>query len=528
MSSSDSNKSTGWPSWLKACVVCLPKKSERPTYPEFHAVSYNNAQSGPEPYMMGALPERIVRSDRTARVEYGRNGQVSTKAQRPQHLSANQSQGTLARPGTASSANTTGQRFPVNSGNVYGNGNADPRDRWSKAYLTPHQLSELLDNIHATLAHIPYAICGLAALNDYGYFARRLNAVSLVCPTYAKDNVHGWLRTKGYDTYDDYFGIPVGERGYGGEGATVYRVRVKWVNDEGFAKLERVKSSTSDAWVLGLTDQIDYAAMGFMHQLGQVEELKANAKKQEEGPTQAQAVARAESRLRMAAQDILWCLDKAARTRHRLDPEALPTLLGEECWTAFTTRFERARTEMARAGIDVAAVLRRHRDAREVRDHEDMLRRFGLGQERLVTRQPTPFEGMRTLANARSVYSLAQTRESAVPESPLPPLPPLPVPELAYLARKPLPAAPGGDKGKKEKDKDGIFAGLMLKRAGSAREREQREWREKFPKIGKPVASGRNLTTARSRSVRSPPRDPALVQLPRESAEIERPNPGWI
>ncbi|KAI0881579.1 uncharacterized protein GGS22DRAFT_196495 [Annulohypoxylon maeteangense] len=515
MAYSNSNESASWPSWLMACVRCFPKeKPKAPTYPEFATVSYDNAALGPLPFMMKPIPGRTVRSsDRNPRIEYDTSGQgsITSQPQQIQYFSANQSQSTLARPTTASSATTAYQRFPVNTGNVYGADNKDPRERWSKAYLTPRQFAELLDNIHATLAHVPYAICGLAALNDYGYTTRRLNSVSLLCPAYAKDNVRGWLKTKGYETYGDFFGIPIGDRGYGGEGATIYGVRVKWVNDEGFAWLEKVKSNVSNAWVLGLEAQIDYCAMGFVEQFRKLEAMTANGESVDKG---SQAVARGESRLRMAAQDIFWCLDKAARTRHVLNHKYLPTLLNEEFWVPFTDRFDDARTEMARAGIDVAAVLAKHRDRKAVRDHEAILRQFGLGKEGVVTQQPSPYEGMRTLANSKSVYSLQPGSVSPVP-------PALPQPNPAYLGQKTksLTRASSGT-GKK----DGLFTGLMGKRGGSAREKE----RAKFPKISEPLERGRELTLPRSQSVRGPPRDPALVPLPRQSAEIERPNPGWV
>ncbi|KAI1454714.1 hypothetical protein F4805DRAFT_438691 [Annulohypoxylon moriforme] len=499
MASSNSNSSDTWPHWVVACLLCFPKKRhDAPTYREFSTVPYNDTRSAQGPYMMNTMPSRELRSfDRPRRFQY----------------LSNPSQNTLGRPTTASSATTAHQRFPVNSGNVYGAEASDPRERWSKSLLTPSQFAELLDNIHATLSHVPYAICGLAALNDYGYTTRRLNSVSLLCPAYAKDNVRGWLKTKGYETYGDFFGIPIGDRGYGGEGATVYRVRIKWISDDGFAWLEKVKSNVSDAWVLGLEAQIDYCAMGFVEQFRKVEEMKKVP-----GKEKSTEVTVGESRLRMAAKDIFWCLDKAARTRHKINEKYLPTLLGEEFWGPFTKRYSDARPEMARAGIDVAAVLARHRDRQEVRDHQAMLRQFGLGEEVVVNRQPTPFEGMRTLANSKSMYSLRQGRDATIPESPMPAVL---KPESPYLDQgdKPLPKVP--------EKKEGRLAGL-LRRSSSTKEKEREKERAKFPKISKPLGYSRNLTLGRSRSVRSPPRDPALVPLPRESAEIERSNSEWI
>ncbi|KAI2469527.1 hypothetical protein F4781DRAFT_213777 [Annulohypoxylon bovei var. microspora] len=506
--SSNSNTSAKLPSWLSSCITCLPKKSPKmPTYPEFLTVRYDNAQSGPEPHM-NYLPKRTLGSPITnATVEYDPSGQVSIKPQRAQFPASDQSESTLARPTTASSANTqqtvpSRQRFPVSNGN--GNSNTDPRERWAKEYLTPPQLAELLDNIHATLAHVPYAICGLAALVDHGFAARKLASVSLLCPAYAKDNVRGWLRARGYETFAEYVGIPIGERGYGGEGATIYRVRIKYIEDEGFAGLERVRSSLSNAWVLGLASQIDHAAAGFVDRYRRLVKFRSETK---EGSTDA--MAREEQALSAIARDIFWCLDKAARSRHRLDAKLLSTLLGEEFWVPFTARNEQARTEMARAGIDVANVLARHRDQKEVRDHEAMLRQFGLGVDRTVTTQPSPFEGMQTLANRKSVYTLRPGRESV---DPLPPTVPKPKPAHVRQQRNPKTT---------EKKGNGFFAGLVPKKSNSVRDNP--------PKISKPRDYGRSLTLARSRSARSPPKEPALaVPVPRFSADAERPTAEWV
>ncbi|OTA68452.1 hypothetical protein K449DRAFT_308691, partial [Hypoxylon sp. EC38] len=197
---------------------------------------------------------------------------------------------------------------------------------------------ELFETIHNTLAHVPYVICGLAALVDHGFTARRVSRVSLLCPAYAKDNVRAWLAARGYDTFADSVGIPIVD------GAVVARVRIKYT-DEGFDGLERVRSSVSPAWVLGLASQIDHAAAGYVDHWRKLQKLR------DEGDGEDQR--KIESAMQTIARDIFWCLDKAARTKHWLDPSLLRTLLGEEFWAPFTERHEDARTEMARAGIDV-------------------------------------------------------------------------------------------------------------------------------------------------------------------------------
>ncbi|KAI1094022.1 hypothetical protein F5B19DRAFT_82512 [Rostrohypoxylon terebratum] len=527
MARSTSYKSNDKSSWLKACLRCcgcFPMEREKKPTPGFHAIPYANTQPAAEPYMSGALPL----------VEYPR---IERK-----YLPSNHSQSTLARPGTASSLNTVRSPLPGNSGNTYGNNSGDPRSNWAKADLTPSHFTELLDSIHDTLSHVPYAVCGLAALYDHGYSTRRLNAVSILCPEHSKDNIRGWLRTRGYDTYQDFFGIPIGPRGYGGEGAFVYRVRVKWLDDDNFARVERIKSQLSNAWVLGLADQLDYCAMSFMFQYRIVEDLKKHVA----AGGKSQELARCEGRLRMAAQDTFWCLDKAARTHHHLDMKALTMLTSERFWVPFTTMYARARPEMARAGIDVAAVLKKHRDLHELREHEAMLKQFGVGQEAVVTQQPGPFEGMQTLANNRSVYSVA----NGVDSQPTIPLEPLPtstslsvrsslsakakpfVPSrsvnrehlLAGLRRVSSVGGSGKNKGK------GKGKGKSWKGKGKGKDDEAERGR---PTIGKPTNptgtthGGQNLKLGCNQSTGPRETDSMTESLPRPSMDVERPKE-WV
>lgn len=436
------------------CLKCFLKKMQKmpqQTYPDFLATRYNSQTAATENH----LPERMLQTSPqpSPRVEYDPSGTVTIQPQRANLTPRNSSQ--TARDQTSPSAAQQPQssfrmraerRFPVNNAN-------DPRENWSKAVLDAPQLAELFDTIHEILAHVPYVVCGLAALVDHGFTARRVSRVSLLCPAYAKDNVRAWLAARGYDTFADSVGIPIAD------GAVMCRVRIKYT-DEGFEALERVRSSVSQAWVLGLASQIDHAAAGYVDHWRRLRKLEEGEGEGESGEEQGKI----EKAMQTIARDIFWCLDKAARSRHWLNPELLPTLLGEEFWTQFTVRHEDARTEMARAGIDVAAVLSRHRAEEAIQDHNDMLKQYGVEGDNVITRQPSPFEGMQTLAHIRSIYSLKQSRGSdtaAVEDLSIPPV-------VSSLPSPPLPAQPTtANKGKTKENK--FLESLLPKRLGSTR-----------------------------------------------------------
>ncbi|KAI0105951.1 hypothetical protein F4814DRAFT_455601 [Daldinia grandis] len=285
------------------------------------------------------------------------------------------------------------QRFPTTA-----NGE-DPRASWSTSSLDAAELAQVFNTIAAALEHVSYAICGLGALVDHGFTARRVSRVSILCSVHAKDNVRAWLAASGYDAYADSVGVPVVGRGGGGWGRKVCRVRIKYL-DDGFERLEKVRSRVSGAWVLGLASQLDHAAAGY------VDYLRRGRRSGDANDANDDDKKKADLALETISGDIFWVLDKAARTKHVLEPRLLPTLLGRDFWAPFTDRYVNARPELARAGIDVAAVLATHRAEQAVREHDDMLRSYGVdpaaevvgvAEDGVVTQQPRGFGGMHAL-----------------------------------------------------------------------------------------------------------------------------------
>ncbi|KAI1464292.1 uncharacterized protein F4812DRAFT_442865 [Daldinia caldariorum] len=365
-----------------------------------------------------------------------------------------------------------------------GSGEKDPRKNWSTSSLDKAELAGLFDTVAAALEHVRYAICGLAGLADHGFTGRAVTRVSILCAAHAKDVVKAWLAASGYEVYADSVGVPVpaagsgvqnrskygyggggyGQRGSGGSGGKICRVRIKYL-DEGFERLERVRSRVSEAWVLGLASQLDHAAAGYVdysrkkdrreqqrqkllgqkqsqdhnenqNQKGKEGNVSAGNKtkqEEEEKEEQENEEQKDEQALATIARDVFWVLDKAARTHHVLEPRLLPTLLSREFWEPFTRRHGAARPEMARAGIDVAAVLAQHRAEQALQEHDEMLRSYGVdpysdvdsvdggapaagkggkaaggGGRRIVAQQPGPFEGMHALHTGKTLYTPGQ------------------------------------------------------------------------------------------------------------------------
>ncbi|KAI1186342.1 hypothetical protein F5B17DRAFT_454550 [Nemania serpens] len=266
---------------------------------------------------------------------------------------------------------------------------------WATSNMNREELKELFNLIHETLEHIPYAICGLGALIDHGFPDRKASKISIVCPQECSHNVRAWMATRGYamDPSSNAVGLPMRD------GATVRRVRIKYL-ERGFEKLERVRSSFSNATVLSVASQLDQVAAGYLD----------NRRRGDEHA------------LRIVASDVFVFLNIIAARHRKVDPKLLPTFLGEDFFADFTARHVEARPEMARAGIDVAAVLKKHNAAAALREHDKMLLQYGMRGD-VPAREKGQFEGIRDLKDRKSVYTLRERErepDSRVKDVPAP------------------------------------------------------------------------------------------------------------
>lgn len=300
---------------------------------------------------------------------------------------------------------------------------------WETSRLAKHELSDMYNEVHRTMGHIPYVVSGVGALIDHGFQGRTANKVTIIVPEESRGVVRAWAAASG--SHDVGAGSDsVGVRMPDG---TLRRVRVRWVSGAAFPKLEIVQSSLSDARVLGLASQIDQISTVWLQYRERLAAPALTTQRERE---------RLEREMNTMVGDIFWCLRRAAETKTQLRPEFLRLFLSQKVWAPFTEAHEDARFEAQRAGIDVAAVLQDHRQRSEVRDHNALLREFGLEEGvggDVVTEQPGPFEGMRGLGREKvkdngllSVYTVATTNSdlaSSVPSNP--PLPPMPQPPPA-------------------------------------------------------------------------------------------------
>ncbi|KAI0468468.1 hypothetical protein F4859DRAFT_205139 [Xylaria cf. heliscus] len=331
---------------IKDCLAaCFPSKRSKPSSPVHRADHYNarlRANIG--------LPERGPRTQ------------------------SGESQYTIGLPMGASHPRIRSQdRFEGNT----------PGAHWSTSYMTRAEMTELFNLIDAALSHLPYAICGLAALIDHGLTNRQANKVSIICPQLCRKNVISWAATKAYAVHADSIAVPM-------QNGLVRRVRVKYI-EHGFETLHRVRSNCSNATVLSIDSQLDNVAAGYLD----------NKKR---GDERALAV---------IASDIFFCLGRIAARRERMDPKYLPTFLGEDFFPDFTARYVKARAEMTRAGIDVSAVLAKHRAAKSLREHDEMLRQYGMNGDVAPEGQRGQFEDI-----AMSVYTVRESPEVAAARLP--------------------------------------------------------------------------------------------------------------
>ncbi|RWA13694.1 hypothetical protein EKO27_g1422 [Xylaria grammica] len=243
--------------------------------------------------------------------------------------------------------------------------------------MDPEELQELFNLIHEALSHVPYAICGLGALIDHGLTGRKASRISILCPQESKNNVKAWAAASGYHVYADSVGVSM-------RSGTIRRVRIKYI-DFGFESLQRTRSSFSGATVLGILSQLDNVAAGYLD----------NRKRGNERA------------LQIVAGDVFFCLKTIASQRLRVEPQFLPTFLGEDFFADFTARYPEARPEMAKAGIDVSSVLVKHRTASTLRDHNEMLNQYGMAGD-VVPPTPGQFEHMRDLKDNKSVYTIKE------------------------------------------------------------------------------------------------------------------------
>jgi hypothetical protein len=281
---------------------------------------------------------------------------------------------------------------------------ADPTDALSR-----EDLRHLFDEINRTLDGVPYAICGLTCLLDHGFTGRTAKTATVIVPSESKDVIRSWAVAHGGRLPEhkrDQFQVRLPHDG------SVRSVRVKYL-DNGFGRLSRVQSAVSDAIILSFSSQLDQVASGW------VRECRGGRPplQQLRDPQKARHV-------QTIIADLFWCLQHAVEHGIRLDAAFLPTFLSAGFWGTFGAFLGEKRTQDAmrlvvRAGIPLDDYLKAHEDVRrrrsEVRQHNELLRAYGMTGADVVVEQPGPFVGMRSPGRNEipSVYTLKSKDSNA-------------------------------------------------------------------------------------------------------------------
>ncbi|KAK8065144.1 hypothetical protein PG997_011891 [Apiospora hydei] len=306
---------------------------------------------------------------------------------------------------------------------------------WETSRLAKHELTDMYNEVHRTMGHIPYVVSGVGALIDHGFTGRTANKVTIIVPEDSRGVVRAWAAASGSHDVgagSDSVAIRMPKDG------SLRRVRVRWVSTAAFGDLEIVGSSSSNARVLGLASQIDQISTAWLQYRERLAAPGLTTQKERE---------RLERELQTMVGDIFWCLPPRGRDAHRAEAGVLEAVPQREGLDPFTHAHDDARVEAQRAGVDVAAVLAGHRQRGEVRAHDELLRQYGIedaglmggaGGGGIIEEQPGPFEGMRGLGRENrkdngllSVYTVATTvcseaaaSSAALSDAPAPPMPP--------------------------------------------------------------------------------------------------------
>ena len=519
------------------CLPCLPQGGARKQQQAIngsHRAGYYNTQLRSN---LG-MPERPLRlpvmvaddePQSPAATNQGSDASLPQQQQlQPPRPTPNSSATTFSSVPSSRTASKPRGRFPtVLSG--------DSGKSCSDVPMETAQLTELFDKL-AKIDFIPYAICGRGALVDHGLSARKTKQVSIVMPSYSKDVLAGWARSSGWVSTSAtaqgkasiFVGIPLAD-------GTVRQLRIKYLDDEQFEQLERVRSRlSSKAWVLSLTSQLDHLAAAWIDYHKKAEEKRAKAEAEGGSRGSVSTTTTTSSKYdrppREIARDILWTLDRMARTRVEgtsgAEPRLLQTLSSEDFFVPFTERHPEALVAMARAGVDVAAVMAGLRHRSQVREHNAILAEYGAEPlDRFSV--ALPFAGIRDLNHSKSVYTLA-TNASATELGPNTPTYPLSSSSATASAPAPEPTHPSSG-----------AAALLDRITGQARRGSSgsgRAWRSRSvrvsgarPSISGPIAvdggqSDRNLTRSAS-TTRAPPR---TSEIPRAEPARRSSADQWI
>jgi hypothetical protein len=201
-------------------------------------------------------------------------------------------------------------------------------------------IKEVLEAIGKSFDHVPYAVCGLAAMCVYGYTSRLPTHISIVCPSYSKDVIKCWAAVKGMlvsGDQPDKFGFRTSD-------GKLRDVRIKYMNT-GFDGISTILFGPNETKLCSLPSLIDQVAKAFTM------------------PNHH----RASNYHHALALDIFWLLHRIIdemAVEQVLSPGKVPHVIRTSFWERFTTTYPDAVVLFSDAGLGAPRVLGGRSDTR--------------------------------------------------------------------------------------------------------------------------------------------------------------------
>ncbi|KAM0256943.1 hypothetical protein ACHAQJ_004644 [Trichoderma viride] len=192
-------------------------------------------------------------------------------------------------------------------------------------------VNEVIDCVGRLFDHIPYAVCGTAALIHYGYRSYIPDHVSITCPEESKEAIRCWALAKGMTpspNNPDGFSVRVAS------GRTC-PVGIKFMKN-GFEALERVRVGPGQASMVTLPSIANTIARSYVSRL-------------HNSSTERQA---------LYARYLAWILKRMAQVPptdpvQRLTPDRARDIVNRSFWIPFTLSYPETVPLFSAAGLEI-------------------------------------------------------------------------------------------------------------------------------------------------------------------------------
>ncbi|KAK3180836.1 hypothetical protein K4F52_007794 [Lecanicillium sp. MT-2017a] len=187
---------------------------------------------------------------------------------------------------------------------------------------------DVVDGLGEVFDHIPFAVCGVAAMVYYGYDKFSLNRVSILCPSQSAEVILCWARSRGMPLFTgdpNLFGFKLGD-------GRVCFVRVRTYSSGSFDDLGVVHLGPSRTPVLSIPCLVNQFAKDY---IGKLDEISPEMQ-------------------RRYAKDIMWMLDRMGQLsapEQTFTPKHASWVLTRGFWLPFTLSFPEMIDAFSAAGL---------------------------------------------------------------------------------------------------------------------------------------------------------------------------------